>query len=341
MTDPAVLPGAAAFFGCLADPTRLRLLHAVAADGPSTVGELARRLGIGQSTCSHHLRRLAAAELVVLRERGSSTSVAVGTARLTGAWQVADLLLGLVPDAGAPPSTRTGPDAGTHPGAGAHPGTGTPSGIGTPSGTGTSSGAGTPSGTGTRSAAGTDSGAGTDREARPSAVAGPAATGPADPLVRPLDARDWDAVRRIYAEGIATGSATFETEVPAAAELDGKWPPEHRWVAELDGELAGWAALTPVSARRCYAGVAEVSIYVAAAARGRGVGGLLLDRQVRAADDAGLWTLQSVIFPENRACLALHHAAGFRTVGVRERIGMLRGRWRNTVLVERRRPGPG
>lgn len=161
---------------------------------------------------------------------------------------------------------------------------------------------------------------------------------PGDVLVRALRDHDWPAVRRIYGEGVATGDATFETEVPAREVLEAKWLPAHRWVAEVDGAVAGWAAITPVSARACYAGVGETSVYVGADFRGRGVGKVLLRAQVTAADADGMWTLQSSIFPENRASLALHHAAGFRTVGVRERIARHHGVWRDTVLIERRAP---
>ena len=157
-----------------------------------------------------------------------------------------------------------------------------------------------------------------------------------DVLVRALAEPDWPAVRRIYAEGIATGDATFETEVPEAGTLAAKWLPGHRWVAEVDGRVAGWTAVSPTSTRACYAGVGETSVYVGAGARGRGVGRALLHRQVTAADAGGLWTLQTSIFPENRASLALHHRAGYRTVGVRERIARQHGVWRDTVLLERR-----
>lgn len=154
--------------------------------------------------------------------------------------------------------------------------------------------------------------------------------------VRPLAGGDWEAVRRIYGDGIATGTATFTTEAPSRNHLEQQWLPEHRWVAEIDGQVVGWAALSPVSTRECYRGVAENSVYVGDGMRGRGVGKALLRTQVIAADAAGLWTLQTSIFPENRASLALHHSAGFRTVGVRERIGRLDGIWRDTVLLERR-----
>jgi L-amino acid N-acyltransferase YncA len=157
-------------------------------------------------------------------------------------------------------------------------------------------------------------------------------------VVRAMADGDWDAVRRIYAEGIATGDATFETEVPDAAELDAKWLPEQRFVAEIDGRVVGWGAAAPTSTRACYAGVAETSVYVAGEARGLGVGRALVRHQIEQADAAGLWTLQTGIFPENEASIALHLRAGFRQVGVRERIGRLNGRWRDTVILERRSP---
>lgn len=156
-------------------------------------------------------------------------------------------------------------------------------------------------------------------------------------MIRELADADWDAVRRIYAEGIATGNATFETEVPRREVLESKWIPGHRWVAEIDGRIAGWSAATPVSARECYAGVAATSLYVGDGFRGLGVGKSLLHEQVGAADACGLWTLQTSIFPENEASIALHRAAGFRVVGTRERIALHHGVWRDTVLLERRR----
>jgi L-amino acid N-acyltransferase YncA len=148
---------------------------------------------------------------------------------------------------------------------------------------------------------------------------------------------DLPVVRDIYAEGVATRNATFETEVPALAELATKWLPGHRWVAERDGQVVGWTAISPVSSRECYAGVGETSVYVAEAARGAGVGKSLLFRQVTEADARGLWTLQTSVFPENRASIALHHAAGYQTLAVRSRIAQLDGVWRDTVLLERRR----
>jgi L-amino acid N-acyltransferase YncA len=156
--------------------------------------------------------------------------------------------------------------------------------------------------------------------------------------VRVTEATDWPAVQAIYAEGIATRQATFETEVPSWTEWDAAHLCDHRLVAEVDGEVVGWAALSPVSRRPCYAGVTEGSVYVSAARRGQGVGSSLLHALVEGAARAGIWTIQTSIFPENVASIALHRRAGFRVVGTRERIGQLGGTWRDTVLLERRRP---
>ena len=154
--------------------------------------------------------------------------------------------------------------------------------------------------------------------------------------VRDLRPEDWAEVARIYAEGIATGNATFETEVPSWSAWDAAHLAEHRFVAEREGRVVGWIALSPASRRPCYAGVAEISVYVAEAARGNGVGTELLAAVLASAEAAGLWTLQTSVFPENQPSLALLRRFGFRTVGTRERIGRLHGAWRDTALVERR-----
>ena len=151
-----------------------------------------------------------------------------------------------------------------------------------------------------------------------------------------MAATDWPAVRSIYEEGIATGHATFETAAPDWPEWDARHLPHSRLVARADGAVLGWAALSPVSSRCVYGGVAEVSIYVAARARGQGVGRALLAALIAESEHQGIWTLQAGIFPENLPSIALHRRAGFRVVGVRERIGCLRGTWRDTVLLERR-----
>jgi len=154
--------------------------------------------------------------------------------------------------------------------------------------------------------------------------------------MRDLRPADWPEVARIYAEGIETGNATFETEVPSWEDWDGAHLAEHRFVAEVDGRVGGWIALAPVSRRPCYAGVAEISVYVAEGSRGEGVGSELLAAVIESAERGGIWTLQTSVFPENGASLALLRRFGFRTVGTRERIGRLHGIWRDTVLVERR-----
>jgi L-amino acid N-acyltransferase YncA/DNA-binding transcriptional ArsR family regulator len=255
----------ATWFACLADATRVRVLHAVASgDGQVPVGVLAERVGISQATCSHHVKKLAEVGFVLLRKAGTATMVTVNDACCVGLPHAADVVMGAL-------------------------------------------------------------------AARPSRPEPPAGV-----TVRALADADWPAVRRIYAQGIATRNATFETRVPTRETLDRKWLHGHRWVAELDGSVAGWAAISPVSPRACYAGVGENSLYVGEEFRGRGVGKALIHRQVSAADAGELWTLQSAIFPENRASIALHRSAGFRTVGVRERIAQLDGVWRDTVLIERR-----
>lgn len=147
---------------------------------------------------------------------------------------------------------------------------------------------------------------------------------------------DWPAVARVYGEGIESGHATFETEVPTWEEWDESHIDSCRLVSVLEGEVVAWAALTPVSRRHVYRGVAEHSIYVADAMRGRGVGTSLLSALVEASEEAGFWTLQTAIFPENEASIALHSAAGFRVVGTRERPGSHHGVWRDVVLMERR-----
>lgn len=154
--------------------------------------------------------------------------------------------------------------------------------------------------------------------------------------LRVMHPEDWPAVEQIYAAGIATGHATFETATPAWAEWDAAHLATPRLVADEGGVAVGWAALSPASRRAVYRGVAEVSVYVAPEAWGRGVGRLLLDALVQASEEAGLWTLQASVFAGNHASLKLHEQAGFRRVGVRERIAQRDGRWHDTVILERR-----
>lgn len=171
------------WFACIGEPTRVRMLQAIAAapSGSTSVGALAEALGISQSTCSHHVRRLAEVGFVLIDKRGTTTVVSVNTACCTGLPHAADVVMGSVQQ----------------------------------------------------------------RPCCPEDV-------PQDVRVRALEERDWPAVRRIYAEGIATGQATFETTVPPTSALKRKWLAGHRWVAEIDGDVAGWAAITSVSERACY-----------------------------------------------------------------------------------------
>ncbi|MDQ3894481.1 MAG: N-acetyltransferase family protein [Actinomycetota bacterium] len=152
---------------------------------------------------------------------------------------------------------------------------------------------------------------------------------------------DWPTVAEIFRQGIETGDATFETAVPTWEEWNASHLRTPRLVARAERTVVGWAALSPVSERCVYAGVAEDSVYVARDARARGIGRALLERLVREAEDAGLWTLQAGIFPENRASVALHQRCGFRIVGVRERLGQRAGVWRDVLLLERRSRGVG
>jgi L-amino acid N-acyltransferase YncA len=157
-----------------------------------------------------------------------------------------------------------------------------------------------------------------------------------DIVIGSMRPQDWDFVHAIYLEGIATGQATFETEAPDWERWDAGHLPQCRLVARNGDGVLGWAALSPVSRREVYAGVAEVSVYVAASARGLGVGGALMRALIEASELHGVWTLQSSIFPENHASVALHLKHGFREVGRRERIARHHGVWRDTIVLERR-----
>ena len=157
-----------------------------------------------------------------------------------------------------------------------------------------------------------------------------------DLTIRPMTAEDWPDVRGIYGEGMATGDATFATDLPDWKQWDSSHRPNCRLVASDGNEVLGWAALSPVSARQVYAGVAEVSVYVATSATGKGVGKALLRALIEESERCGIWTLQAGIFPENIASVALHKSLGFREVGVREKIGKHGNRWRDVLLLERR-----
>jgi len=154
--------------------------------------------------------------------------------------------------------------------------------------------------------------------------------------VRDLRPDDWPEVARIYAEGLATGNATFETEVPTWDSWNRAHLPDHRFVAVVDARVVGWVAVSAVSDRCVYGGVVENSVYVDEGARGRGIGRALLERLVESTEAAGIWTIQTGIFPENLASVHVHQTVGFEVVGRRKRIGKLAGRWRDVLLMERR-----
>ncbi len=147
---------------------------------------------------------------------------------------------------------------------------------------------------------------------------------------------DWNAVKQIYEEGIATGNATFQQKAPDWEEWNNGHLGHSRIIAKEDGIILGWAALTPVSGRCVYAGVAEVSVYVSDKARGKGLGKQLLQKLIEESEANNIWTLQAGIFPENIASIKIHEACGFRILGTREKIGQMNGKWRDTILMERR-----
>ena len=156
-----------------------------------------------------------------------------------------------------------------------------------------------------------------------------------------MQPHDWDAVSRIYSEGIATGFATFEINIPSYEAWDNAHLKTCRFVAETDNKILGWAALSPVSSRCVYGGVAEVSVYVGYNSRGLGLGKSLMEKLISESEAEGLWTLQSGIFPENEGSIKLHKKVGFRFIGKRERVGKLSGVWKDNLLFERRSTAVG
>ncbi len=154
--------------------------------------------------------------------------------------------------------------------------------------------------------------------------------------IRNMISVDWSEVEKIYLEGIATKNATFEVSSPGWEKWDSNHLKKMRLVYEIDGKIVGWAALSPVSARNVYAGVAEISIYISEQYKGRGVGSKLMKTVIEESEKEGIWTIHSGVFPENTQSLALHHKFGFRTIGYREKIARLDGIWRDVLLLERR-----
>lgn len=157
-----------------------------------------------------------------------------------------------------------------------------------------------------------------------------------DIVMDQMVASDWPEVRSIYLEGIETGNATFDTEVPSWEEWDQKYLQDCRLLAKIGKDVIGWAALLPTSSKKAFAGAAELSIYLSKASTGKGIGTKLMTYMIAESEAKGFWTLQSGIFPENKGSIRLHENAGFVEVGVRERIGKLNGVWRDVVLLERR-----
>jgi L-amino acid N-acyltransferase YncA len=167
----------------------------------------------------------------------------------------------------------------------------------------------------------------------------PAASDRTGPAVVPMTADHADQVLAIYQAGIDEGDATFETVAPTWAQFDAARLANHRFVAvDVSGRVLGWVAVSPVSDRCVYEGVVEHSVYVDSGARRQGIGRALLDVLIASTEAAGVWTIQSGVFPENRASIAMHLRAGFREVGCRERLGRHNGRWRDVVFIERRSP---
>ena len=276
----------AAWFGALADPTRIQIVSLLArAGGPLSVGQIVDATDVGQSTVSQHLKMLADVRFILAERRGTARYHRLNDACVAAFPSAADLAVGREPP--VPAGHAPGP-----------------------------------------------------RGSGPTASAGdlPLAAHPAGVTIRPMTSADAAQVLAIYQAGLDGGEASFETRAPTWEVFDASRLPAHRHVAAADtgGEVLGWAAASAVSDRCVYQGVVEHSVYVAPGARQRGVGAALLGALIGSTEAAGIWTIQSGIFPENTASLRLHQRAGFRVVGTRTRLGRHHGRWRDVVLLERR-----
>ena len=297
----------AAWFRALADPTRIQIVSLLArAGGPLTVGEIVSATDVSQATVSQHLKVLAGIRFVVAERRGTAHHYRLNDACVAGFPTAADLVMGREPpardgDGGAPGGRE-------------------------------------PTAARVKPVAAREDPAAARHE--PAAARGdrPAGGSPAGVIIRPMTSADATQVLAIYQAGLDGGEASFETRAPTWEAFDAKLLPAHRHVAAdgTSGQVLGWVAASGVSDRCVYQGVVEHSLYVAPAARGRGVGAALLRALIGSTEAAGIWTIQSGIFPENTASLRLHERAGFRVVGVRARLGRHRGRWRDVVLLERR-----
>jgi L-amino acid N-acyltransferase YncA/DNA-binding transcriptional ArsR family regulator len=292
----------AAWFGALGDPTRVQLVSVLARSGRAlSVGEIVTALGVSQSTVSQHLKVLADVRFVLADRRGTARHY-----RLNGA------CLDLFPTAAGLVTGRTPPSPRGFAAPRAEPAAG-PADAGQP---------------------------------QQGAAAGSrtllSGSGAGEILIRPMRPADATAVLAIYQAGLDSGQASFETAAPSWDRFDASKLPAHRHVAATaSGQVLGWVAVSPVSDRCAYAGVVEHSVYVDPAARGRGAGTALLRELIQSTEAAGIWTIQSGIFPENIASLRLHERAGFRRVGTRQHVGRQHGRWRDVVLIERRSPVAG
>ncbi len=330
----------AAWFRALSDPTRIQVVSVLArARGPLTVGQIVAATNVSQATVSQHLKVLAEVRFVLADRHGTARYYRLNEACVGSFPTATDLVVGRAAPipagaflaaalpAGQPSSLPDGAATGLPGGVtaglpnGARPGEPNGAGPGLPNG----AGPGLPNGAGP----GLPNGAGT---ILPDGV-----------TIRPMVNGDATQVLAIYQAGLDSGEASFETSAPSWADFDAARLPSHRLVAAdyASGEVLGWAAVSPVSDRHVYQGVVEHSIYVAPTARGRGVGAALLRALIRSTATAGIWTIQSGIFPENTASLRLHEKAGFRVVGTRKRIGRHYGRWRDVLLLERHTDLPG
>jgi L-amino acid N-acyltransferase YncA/DNA-binding transcriptional ArsR family regulator len=290
----------AAWFRALADPTRIQIVSLLArAGGPLTVGEIVSATDVSQPTVSQHLKILAGIRFVLAERRGTARHYRLNHACVASFPTAADLVMGREPPA--------------RDGDGRAPGHREPAAV--------------PA----EPVPARD-------EPVPARDDRPAGGAPAGVIIRPMTSADATQVLAIYQTGLDGGEASFETQAPAWDMFDAKLLPAHRHVAAdgTSGQVLGWVAASGVSDRCVYQGVVEHSVYVAPAARGRGVGAALLGALIGSTEAAGIWTIQSGIFPGNAASLRLHERAGFRVVGIRARLGRHHGRWRDVVLLERR-----
>jgi L-amino acid N-acyltransferase YncA/DNA-binding transcriptional ArsR family regulator len=297
----------AAWFRALADPTRIQIVSLLArAGGPLTVGEIVSATDVSQPTVSQHLKVLAGIRFVLAERRGTARHYRLNHACVAGFPTAADLVMGREPPAR--------------------------------DGDGRALGHGEPAAVPDERVPARDEPVAARDEPVAARDDRPADGAPAGVIVRPMTSADATQVLAIYQTGLDGGEASFETQAPAWDVFDAKLLPAHRHVAAdgTSGQVLGWVAASGVSDRCVYQGVVEHSVYVAPAARGRGVGAALLGALIGSTEAAGIWTIQSGIFPGNAASLRLHERAGFRVVGIRARLGRHHGRWRDVVLLERR-----